>query len=336
MQRSRRRRRRRTTTRPDTTAAVTPRTIVESRTIASRASCSAPCRGAGSAADDGAGNGNADGESTGPVSARSDTADDTVGADAEKCRRGGGHSRRAGVHRWVHRCGATGQQENHRRADSGPANPGGPHRHVPAACCGLRGHRGQHAGRPPAWIPTRPARPPCATRAAAPGKCRTVRESAIRADVTAATAFATPGVATTASLAVVVGNGLGRNGRSGDRSTKQRELWRRSTPGTSAFMTRPPRYGASDRPSSGSRTSRRSPTAPATHRCAAARQRQRSLIRVITPPVRRPCPGRAANPHTRRTAARRHPRLPTRQPRQRQMPNPLITGGTASNNPGTM
>jgi hypothetical protein len=48
-----------------------------------------------------------------------------------------------------------------------------------------------------------------------------------------------------------VGNGLGRRGRSGDRSTKQREPWRRSTPGTLAFMTRPPRNGASDRPSSG-------------------------------------------------------------------------------------
>jgi len=42
------------------------------------------------------------------------------------------------------------------------------------------------------------------------------------------------------------------------------------------------------------RTGRRSPTAPASHRSAAARQRQRSPTSGITPPVRRPCPGRLA------------------------------------------
>jgi len=111
------------------------------------------------------------------VSAPSDTADeavvaDTVGADAEDAGADavtvagpvstGGFtdpvqpaSKRITAApipalrtRWVHRSGATGQQENHRCADSGPANAGGPHRHVPAACCGLRGHRGQHGGRP--------------------------------------------------------------------------------------------------------------------------------------------------------------------------------------------
>ena len=158
------------------------------------------------------------------------------------------------------------------------------------------------AGDPPAGIPTRPG-PPCATRATAPANCRTVRESTIRADLTDATAFATPGVATTATL-TVVGNALGRRGGSGDGSTKQPEPWRRSTPGTFAFTTRPPRYGASDRPSSGSRTSRRSPTAPARHRPAVP-VRGKGPPPVASPAGSKALPETAANPHTRRTAARR-------------------------------